>query len=322
MFIDQGHKVDICLKAASVSPSSYYYKISGIRKGRLPSGFTRKYDGAEVRNEEIIEQIRQLLRGEFVDYGYIKVTHWLRKRKDYLINKKKVYRLMKDHNLLNPRREVQRQPRLWVVDLVPKPDGIFDHLEIDIKYLHIHGTWKNVMQLTVIDVKSRYVLGYTQGYSIRKEDVIRLFKKIFAIVKMPQSYFIRCDNGSQFTATLVRQFFNDCSGAQQEFTKPSTPEQNGHIEAFHSILQRTICNRFMFEDLADLRSTMARFIAYYNTDRIHSGIHYECPLFEIRKHRPNFIPKWVVDYSPGNPLLSHQMEGLAGEEFTRGGFFN
>ncbi|NND05830.1 MAG: transposase [Saprospiraceae bacterium] len=49
-----------------------------------------------------------------MDYGYIKVTHWLRKRRGYLINKKKVYRLMKDHKLLNSNRLIQRQPRLWV----------------------------------------------------------------------------------------------------------------------------------------------------------------------------------------------------------------
>ena len=45
----------------------------------------------------------------------------------------------------------------------------------------------------------------------------------------------------------MRSFFNQRSGAKQEFTRPSTPEQNGHIEAFHSIIQRTICERFEFE---------------------------------------------------------------------------
>ena len=83
MFIDQGHKVKVCLKAASVNPSSYYYKSSGGRKGRLPSGYTRRYNGEVVRNKVVVEQIRALLKHEFVDYGYIKVAHWLRKRKRY-----------------------------------------------------------------------------------------------------------------------------------------------------------------------------------------------------------------------------------------------
>jgi len=319
MYIDRGHKVGLCLKAALVHPSSYYYTEKGSRKGKLASKHTRKNNGTWISNAIVVEQIRTLLKHEFVDYGYIKVTHWLRKRKGYIINKKKVYRLMKEHKLLNPKRRIQRQSRLWVKDLVPQSDGIFEHLEIDIKYIHIPGIWKNVMQLTVLDVKSRYVLGYTQGYSIKNQDVIDLFDKIFSIIKMPESYFIRCDNGSQFTAHSVRKYFTNRSGAQQEFTWPATPEQNGHIEAFHSIIERTVCQRFYFENFDSLKQTMERFIHFYNTDRIHSGIDYECPLFEIRKHRPGFKPAWVVGCSNDKPLLSHQIKGLALEESTVGG---
>lgn len=36
-----------------------------------------------------------------MDYEYIKVTQWLRKEKGCLINKKKVYGLMKEAGLLN-----------------------------------------------------------------------------------------------------------------------------------------------------------------------------------------------------------------------------
>ena len=310
MYIDQGHKVSTCLKAAEISASSFYYKPKGGRRGKQASEYTRKFDGEVVSNEVVVSQIRDLLSHEFVDYGYIKVTCWLRKRKGYLINKKKVYRLMRDHKLLNPKRKIQRQPRLWVDELVPQPDGVFEHLEIDIKYIHVHGTRRNIMQLSVLDVRSRYVLGYAQNYSIKYQDVIRLFEKIFSLISFPRSYFIRCDNGSQFVASEVRKYFSQRSGANQEFTRPSTPEQNGHIEAFHSIIQRTICQRFQLDDFEDLQQVMARFIEFYNTDRIHSGINYECPLFEIRKTRPAFKSVWVADYPNDNPLLCHHEEGL------------
>ena len=316
MYVDQGHKVTTSLKAAGISASSFYYQSRGGRVGKHPSMYTRKLDGELVTNDVVVSEIRSLLNHEFVDYGYIKVAHWLRKRRGYLINKKKVFRLMRENKLLNAKQKIQRAPRLWVEELVPQPDGVFEHLEIDIKYIHIHGTRRNIMQLSVLDVKSRYVLGYVQRMSIKQQDVIRLFKKIFSIIAFPKSYFIRCDNGSQFVAIEVRKYFNQCSGAHQEFTRPCTPEQNGHIEAFHSIIQRTLCQRFQFDDFEDLKSVMARFIAFYNTDRIHSGIGYECPLFEIRKTRPAFKAVWIVDYPNDNPLLSYQDEGLALGEDT------
>lgn len=319
MFVDQGHKVSLCCKAAFVNVSSYYYQNRGGRRGKPSSAYTLHKDGRSVSNEIVLDEIRTLLRHEFVDYGYIKITYWLRKRRGYIINKKKVYRMMKENNLLNTSRKIERQPRLWVTELVPQPDGIFEHLEVDIKYIHVSGSWRNVMQMTVLDIRSRYVLGYTQGYRISQHDVIRLFEQIFSKIEFPSSYYIRCDNGSQFVAQRVRSFFEQRSGAKQEFTRPATPEQNGHIEAFHSIIQRTLCDRFYFDDFADLSATMERFIQFYNTDRIHSGIDYECPLYEVRKYRPKFKPDWVVDYSGDNPLLRHQIEGLALEESTAGG---
>lgn len=299
MYVDQGHKVKLCCKAAFLNEKTYYYKSKGGRRGKRPSAYTMHKDGISVSNGIVLDEIRTLLSHEFVDYGYIKVTHWLVKRGGYLINKKKVYRLMKEHNLLNVSRKIQRQARLWVTELVPQPDGIFEHLEVDIKYIHVQGSWRKVMQLTVLDVKSRYVLGYTQSYRIGQQDVIRLFEKIFAKIEFPSSYYIRCDNGSQFVAQSVRSFFEQQSGAQQEFTRPATPEQNGHIEAFHSIIQRVICDRFSFESFADLALTMQRFIKFYNTDRIHSGIDYECPLYEVRKYRPKFQPVWVEESTAG-----------------------
>lgn len=321
MYIEQGHQVSKTLEAVGISPSSYYYVAKGGRRGRSASEFTRMSAGGFVNNSVVVDEIRNLLSHEFVDYGYIKVTHWLRKRAGYLINKKKVYRLMREHKLLNSKRVIQRSARLWVQELVPQPDGIFEHLEVDIKYIYVHGSRQNLLQLSVLDVKSRYVLGYTQGLSIRYEDVIKLFEKIFAIIKFPDTYYIRCDNGSQFVAKSVRKFFEQRSGAKQEFTRPATPEQNAHIEAFHSIITRVLCQRFQFECLEDLRNTMARFIQFYNTDRIHSGIDYECPLHEIRKSRPDFNPVWVADFTNDNALLSHKDEGLAlVEDVERGRF--
>jgi len=313
MYIDQGHKIKTCLDASNLSSSTYYYTPKPGSRGKKASSHTLRQDGKLIHNTDVVDQIRDLLRHEFVDYGYIKVCHWLRKRKGYIINKKKVYRLMKEHKLLNPNKVIQRFPRLWVTELVPDPQVVFENLEIDIKYIYVQGTKTNAMQLTVLDVKSRYVLGYCMGNSIRKKDVINLFEKIFKLFKMPRTFYVRCDNGSQFIANEVRQYFDMHSGAQQEFTKPATPEQNAHIESFHSIVSRTICQRFVFKDFEDLRQTMKRFIRFYNTDRIHSGINYECPGFIIKQENPEFETAWIADKSIDKSLLSKQWEGLARE---------
>jgi transposase InsO family protein len=63
----------------------------------------------------------------------------------------------------------------------------------------------------------------------------------------------------------------------QEFTKPATPEQNAHIESYHSIAERVICQKYQFDDLKEFQKTMERFKYFYNFKRIHSGVGYKSP---------------------------------------------
>lgn len=60
---------------------------------------TLKQDGTIVDNIVVIEEIKGVLSHEFCCYGYHNVTDELRDL-DYIINDKKGYRLMEEHNLL------------------------------------------------------------------------------------------------------------------------------------------------------------------------------------------------------------------------------
>ncbi|WP_416233530.1 integrase core domain-containing protein [Arcicella sp. LKC2W] len=82
-------------------------------------------------------------------------------------------------------------------------------------------------------------------------------------------------------ADLVQQYFQD-KNIIQEFTgrhsaKPATPEQNAHIESYHSIMESVVCKRYEFDDLKDAILTMNQFREFYNFKRIHSGVKYKSP---------------------------------------------
>ena len=276
-FIDDGYPVSRVLKILRLPRSSYYYQPCSTQgKGRGYSTHTLTDDGEYVSNEVVLEHIREILSGEFVDYGYVKLTHGLRGQYGYRINKKKVYRLMKQAGLLYKRPLRPKGKRNWVSDLVPQPQGHFSYLEFDIKYIWIAGERRNALAVSVIDVFSRWVLGQLVSYSIRKEDVVELFDRIFAMYPMPGRIFVRNDNGSQMESHLVQQYFAG-KEVTQEFTRPATPEQNAHIESYHSIIERVICARYEFEDLTEAVDTFERWLDFYNYERIHSGINYLSP---------------------------------------------
>lgn len=52
-----------------------------------------------MANAEVVDKIKTILSGEFVCYGYKKITMQL-KQNDFIINHKKVYRLMDENSLL------------------------------------------------------------------------------------------------------------------------------------------------------------------------------------------------------------------------------
>ena len=96
-------------------------------------------DGELVENTVILQYVESILQQDFCCYGYKNIWDEL-KDKGYIINHKKVYRLMKIHNLLFNRRigsiGVSRQ---FVRFRKNKAERALQHLFMDIKYIHIMG---------------------------------------------------------------------------------------------------------------------------------------------------------------------------------------
>ncbi|MGM9509078.1 transposase [Larkinella sp. GY13] len=275
--IDAGIAKSLVLSLCQISRSLFYYKPQcGNRPaGRVCKTITSKRTGGYKFDNQVVGDIRALLAQEFVDYGYYKTTIYL--RQTYLINPKKVYRLMKEHGLLNlGNRAYNSTKRQWVKDLVPDPKVEFTYFEFDIKYIYIHARRSHAQVITVLDVFSRWNMGHLIKWKMRQQDVVTLFDTIFEIYLLPAQFYVRNDNGSQFVADMVQTYFRD-RNIVQEFNKPATPEQNAHIESYHSILERAVCKRYEFESLPQAIDMLNRFRDLYNLERIHSGLHYRSP---------------------------------------------
>ena len=67
-----------------------------------------------VSNEQVVTWIKEALDHPFICYGYEKITDWLRQNKYVIINKKKVYRLMKQAQLLLKKKKSGQESRCVV----------------------------------------------------------------------------------------------------------------------------------------------------------------------------------------------------------------
>lgn len=249
--------------------SVYYYKPTCGKPGIKASTHTKLNDGRSVENKIVVDDIRTVLSNEFICYGYETVSVVL-KNKGYIINKKKVYRLMNENNLLLGKVIKTSGKRDFVKHRKIKSTYPMEYLCLDIKFVWIPSESRHYYLLTILDIYSRKAIEWIFQRNIRKIDVINLFRKINLKYGI-KGVTIRNDNGSQFIANDVKAFLRTAE-AKQEFTHIATPEENAYIEAFHSLLQREVIERFEFADAYDAKLTIDAYMEHYNSVRLHGAI--------------------------------------------------
>jgi transposase InsO family protein len=307
---DKAPVKDLC-NWIMIPRSSYYYKPSERKRGSKPSIETSKKDGSIVLNTEVVDKIRAILSGEFVCYGYQKITKQL-KREEFIINHKKVYRLMDQSSLLLGKAIRTNGKRQWVKHRKIKAVKPMEYLCLDIKYLWVHGEKRFYYLLTILDVYSRKILEWILQKSVRKIDVINLFRRINLQYGI-KGVNVRNDNGSQFIAHDVRQFLR-AAEANQEFTHVATPEENAYIEAYHSILETEVVKRFEFESYYEAKLTIETYVDFYNNRRIHGGIDFKTPAQKWN----DFEEKEITNFIESGEAES----GNAGEQPARNNLTN
>lgn len=274
-----GLRRDYCLSIAQLSKHQFYQPLSGQKVGRQGSTITRRKDIItheirEVNNKEVVDEIVTIKLNPDLPNGYRMITRNLQ-MEGYFINHKKVYRLMFLHMLLeNPRKRTGRNFVTcgWVTPTEP-----LRMIEMDIKYFWIHGTRKYAFVLTILDTFTRYVLSWAVGYAMKAIQVKACWEQVIAEYLQPANIRaqeiaveIRNDNGKQFTASILSDFFKE-NGLNHVFTHPYTPEENGHVESFHSILGKALEND-LFTNLPALESRLEHFYLSYNNERCHGSI--------------------------------------------------
>ena len=284
MFIEKGYmKKEVC-KSLQLRRNVVYYLNKDNKPGRKPTDVT-VFKNEVVSEERVLTSVKGLLDHEFLSYGYFKISKQL-KIDGFVINKKKVYRIMKSYNLLKPQRIRASGKRNFIKFRKPVVERPLNYFEMDIKYIYIPEERRNAYLLSIIDVYSRKIIGHLFKRSIRKMDVINLWQSLKTTLNDFKKITIRNDNGSQFIANDVRGYFH-YHNINHEFTNIATPEDDGHIEAFHSIMEREFLQRNDYTSFDEMKSAIWRFMKCYNEERLHGSLNYRTPEQFIKDFNEN-----------------------------------
>jgi putative transposase len=289
-YVSQGLRVFNVCPIAGIKKSTYYYRSNGKSKGKKASTHTFKLDGSMITNDIVLEEIIDIISPEYHDYGYQVVTHQLRSR-GYIINPKKVYRLMKVHKLLhNKIVKRDRQNKVYIKHTIPPLEAPFVTVEADIKYIYIHEQKRNAYLITFLCTFCRFAVVWDLSHSMRSNQIIALVMDFMNhptvkenIDRQRLNVKIRTDNGPQFIAKNLANVLDEVK-IKHEFINPGTPQENGHIESFHSTVTRLVCSKNIFSDLSHAKKTFSEFYYAYNYTRVMKALLHNSP--------SNFINLW------------------------------
>lgn len=220
----------------------------------------------------------QIIEEDGAAYGYLKLTHALKRAFKLIINKKKVYRLCQSMKILKPQRKIKpKHPRKIARNR--KVTASNQLWETDIKYGYVAGENRFFYIMSILDVADRNIIAFHMGLSCTGEDAARILK--LALLKRQlfdetQKPVIRSDNGPQFISEAFEKACEEVA-VEHERIPYKTPNMNAHIESFHRLLEDECLAINEFETYAQAYKEVQEFMKKYNTIRLHSGTEYMPP---------------------------------------------
>ena len=215
-------------------------------------------------------------------YGYRRVTQELRRR-GWLVNHKRVARLMSEDNLL------AMQPRAWMstthsnhelevyLNLAARMqvNGVNQLWVADITYIRLAEEF--VYLAVVLDVYSRKVVGWELGRTLKASLAVSALHQAIAERQPPRGLVHHSDRGWQYCSLEYVQLLQQYS-ILPSMSRPANPYDNAFCESFMRTLKREEIDANVYRDLEDLRTHIAQFIEqYYNRSRLHSALGYRSP---------------------------------------------
>ena len=121
-------------------------------------------------------------------------------------------------------------------------------------------------------------------------DTVILEKLGELFVERGTPQYLRSDNGSEFTAKVVREWLARV-GVGTLYIEPGSPWENGYIESFNGKLRDELLNLESFDTLLEANILIERWRREYNQIRPHSSLGYRPPAPEARWVPPPLIPR-------------------------------
>ena len=220
--------------------------------------------------------MRDLLNSaRFVDKAPRQVYAQLLDEGQYLCHWRSMYRILAEHGeVVERRRQAQRPLYAKPELLATEPNQVWSW---DITKLKTEQKWSHYALYTVLDIYSRYVVGWMLADREDAElakDFIKATCQKQGIV--PEQLTLHADNGSPMKAKTFSQLLVDL-GIQESHSRPYTSDDNPFSEAQFRTMKYQATYPATFGAEETTRTWLQDFFTWYNHEHYHSGLNLLTP---------------------------------------------
>ena len=144
----------------------------------------------------------------------------------------------------------------------------------DVTYLPVASRWHFLA--VVLDQCSRRVVAWTLG---RRRDAHLTRRVLDAAVRRrrpPRGLIFHSDRGSEYVGATLRDRLRALGIRQSSALRG--PEDNAHMESFFHSRKAELIHGERFASAEALWQALARYVRYYNHQRLHSALAYRSPV--------------------------------------------
>jgi putative transposase len=221
--------------------------------------------------------VRDTLNSErFMDQAPRQVYAALLDEGNYLCHWRTMYRILSAHDEVRERRLIRRHPVYKKPELLAgQPNEVWSW---DITTLRGANKWEHYPLYTVLDIFSRYVV----GWMIAEVESSELAKQLIAETArkqgiQPDQLTLHADNGSPMKGKPLSQLLLDL-GITKSHSRPHTSDDNPFSEAQFKTMKYRPDYPDRFASIEAARQWARTFFGWYNNEHYHSGLNLMTPM--------------------------------------------
>ena len=256
--------------ALGVSRATFYRRRNGRQEAPPIAGKPQRTAPRRLSEEEQQAVLKRLTSQRFADKAASEVYATLLDEGFYYCSIRTMYRILARHAAVKERRNQLRHPTYTKPELLAAgPNQLWSW---DITKLKTSRKWSHYYLYVILDVYSRYVV----GWMVAERESALLAKSLIEETCAKQGIArdqltIHADRGSSMNSGTVAQLLIEL-GVAKTHSRPYVSNDNPYSEAQFKTLKYHYSFPGRFGSLPDARNYLRSFFDWYNNEHKHNGI--------------------------------------------------